>query len=203
MTDYFTTEHKRPARAPVMGLIAIGLVACTGGASARPIFTTAPSHLQGVVIDTSKKNNAATPAKKTRSKPDKLSAPAAAPSGKQISSKLARSGSKPDNKSKIQLPGATVRHLTNNIQGFRFSGEVSALEWPVYFTKAQSQGSLKFKVGYLSAVSVMPEASRLKLVVNDTIIGIANIHPTRGSRTIEFDIPRGIISPGFNSVRHH
>lgn len=191
MTDYFTIEHIHSARAPVIGLIAIGLVACTGGASARPIFTTAPSHLQGVVIDTSKKNNAVTPVKKTRAKLDK----------KQISSKVPRSGRKTGNKHKAERPGATVRHLTNNIQGFRFSGEVSALEWPVYFTKAQSQGSLKFKVGYLSAVSVMPEASRLKLVVNDTIIGIANIHPTRGSRTIEFDIPRGIISPGFNSVR--
>ncbi|MGE3247075.1 MAG: cellulose biosynthesis cyclic di-GMP-binding regulatory protein BcsB, partial [Beijerinckiaceae bacterium] len=58
-----------------------------------------------------------------------------------------------------------------------------------------------FKVGYLSAVSVMPEASRLKLVINDTIIGIANIYPTRGSRTIVFDVPPGLIEPGFNSVR--
>lgn len=98
-------------------------------------------------------------------------------------------------------PIEIVRHLTNNIQGFRLAGEIAALEWPVYFTHAQTRTKLQFKVGYLSAVSVMPEASRLKLVINDTIVGIANIQPTRGSRTILFDIPPGLIKPGFNSLR--
>ncbi len=98
-------------------------------------------------------------------------------------------------------PGQVIRHLTNNIQGFRLSGEIGTSEWPVYFTQAQTQERLQFQLGYLAAVSVMPEASYLKLIINDTVVGRANIQPTQGVRTAIFDIPPGLVQPGFNSVR--
>ncbi len=94
-----------------------------------------------------------------------------------------------------------IRHLTNTIQGFRLSGEIASSEWPVYFTQAQTQHKLQFQLGYLSAVSVMPEASFIKLTINDTLVGRANIQPTQGVRTIVFDIPPGLVQPGFNSIR--
>ncbi len=100
-----------------------------------------------------------------------------------------------------KTPENIIRHLTNNIQGFRLSGEISTSEWPVFFTAAQTQGRLQFQLGYLSAVSVMPEASFVKLFINDSLVGRANIHTTQGVRTIIFDIPAGLIQPGFNSVR--
>ncbi len=100
-----------------------------------------------------------------------------------------------------QSPARVIRHLTNNIQGFRLSGEIGSSEWPIYFTQAQTQDRLQFQVGYLAAVSVMPEASYLKLVINDTLVGRANIQPTQGVRTITFDIPAGLVQPGFNSIR--
>lgn len=98
-------------------------------------------------------------------------------------------------------PEVILRHLTNNIQGFRLPGEIASLEWPVFFTQAQVSSELQFKIGYLTAVSVMPEASRLKLIINDVVVGVANILETRGSRSVLFDIPPGLIRPGFNSVR--
>ncbi|MDE2362202.1 MAG: cellulose biosynthesis cyclic di-GMP-binding regulatory protein BcsB [Hyphomicrobiales bacterium] len=97
--------------------------------------------------------------------------------------------------------GVTLRHLTNNIQGFRLAGEIASSEWPVFITAAQAQQRIKFQVGYLSAISVMPEASYLTLVVNDVIVGRTNIRATHSVRTFEFDIPPNLLKPGFNSIR--
>ncbi len=52
-----------------------------------------------------------------------------------------------------------LRHLANNIQGYRLAGETGASEWPMYLTDKQARRRLQFQLGYLSAVSVMPEAS--------------------------------------------
>ncbi len=101
----------------------------------------------------------------------------------------------------VKQAGQIIRHLTNNIQGFRLSGEIGSSEWPVYFTQAQTQQKLQFQLGYLTAVSVMPEASYLKLIINDIVVGRANIQPTQGVRTVIFDIQPGLVQPGFNSVR--
>ncbi len=225
-------------------------------ASAQPIFTTAPIHLQKVVPNNpgqaqeQRRQDATAPSANTQkiaplqTTPGMLPIPGFGAPQKSISAhgpalaneaKRAQRAAEPEPvkpariivapaakaaaKTPLNVPGKVsakgqaaadnpagkaaeiVRHLTNNIQGFRLAGEIAALEWPVYFTHAQTLSRLQFKVGYLSAVSVMPESSRLKLVINDTIVGIANIHPTRGSRTIVFDIPAGLIEPGFNSLR--
>ncbi|MFN3892955.1 MAG: cellulose biosynthesis cyclic di-GMP-binding regulatory protein BcsB, partial [Beijerinckiaceae bacterium] len=94
-----------------------------------------------------------------------------------------------------------LRHLTNNIHGFRLAGEIAQAEWPMFLTEAQAQNRLSFRLGYLAAVSVMPEGSYLSLTVNDAIVGRTNIVGTRGVRTAVFDIPAGLMKAGFNSIR--
>jgi len=157
-------------------IVPAALAACGAIAAAQPIFTTAPSHIQGVVVGNGGASGGA-----LRSRAGVATTRAAAKSSAQTGSRSAagKSAIKQQQTPSVRtasgrdkvVPAATsegvVRHLTNSIQGFRFTGEISALEWPVYFTAAQSKVDLKFKVGYLSAVSVMPEASRLKLVIND------------------------------------
>lgn len=95
----------------------------------------------------------------------------------------------------------TLRHLTNNIQGFRLAGEIASSEWPVYITGAQARQRIRFQVGYLTAISVMPEASYLTLVVNDTVVGRTNIRASHSVRTFEFEIPPNLLQAGFNSIR--
>jgi cellulose synthase operon protein B len=99
------------------------------------------------------------------------------------------------------IAGAMLRHLTNNIQGYRLAGEIGASEWPIYVTEAQASRRLQFRVGYLAAVSVMPEASALTLTINDQTIGDTPIRAVQEVETIVFDIPPGVMRPGFNSVR--
>ena len=94
-----------------------------------------------------------------------------------------------------------LRHLTNNIQGFRLAGEIASTEWPVFLTSAQAKQKLKFQAGYLTAVSVMPESSYLTLSINDTIVGRVNLRATHSVRAVSFDIPMGMMQAGFNSIR--
>ena len=94
-----------------------------------------------------------------------------------------------------------LRHLTNNIQGYRLAGEIGSSEWPVFLTETQTRQKLRFQLGYLSAVSVMPEASFLTLTINDVVVGRANIRATNSVRTLSYDIPPNLLQPGFNSIR--
>ncbi|WP_018267120.1 cellulose biosynthesis cyclic di-GMP-binding regulatory protein BcsB [Methylosinus sp. LW4] len=103
--------------------------------------------------------------------------------------------------SRPAVAGAMLRHLTNNIQGYRLAGEIGSSEWPIYVTEAQASRRLQFRIGYLAAVSVMPEASALTLTINDQTIGDTQIRAVQEVETIVFDIPPGVMRPGFNSVR--
>jgi cellulose synthase operon protein B len=98
-------------------------------------------------------------------------------------------------------PQGVLRHLPNNIQGFRLSGEIGASEWPFYLSDAQTRSALKFRVGFLSSVSVMPEASRLTVSINDVVIGTTEVSAANAVRTVEFDVPPRLVKPGFNAVR--
>lgn len=117
----------------------------------------------------------------------------------------ARAAAAPTSLLRAPAPAApqthAIRHLANNTQGFRLMGEIAQSEWPLFLTEAQAQNKLQFRVGYLAAVSVMPEASYLSVTINDVMVGRANIVGTRGVRTAVFDLPPGLVKPGFNAVR--
>jgi hypothetical protein len=212
-------------------LAAAAMTFMAGAAWAQPIFTTAPPSLQRLVPTTSAPAIPARPetptergvAAATKNVVNDIANDVA----KEIASdakraQLASPGAEqaPDRDGGARVPpappvtthaaprgveqavaGDVLRHLTNNIQGFRLIGEIGASEWPFFVTGAQSQAKLRFQVGYLAAVSVMPEASFLTLVINDVPVGRTNIIGTRGVRTATFDIPEGLVKQGFNSVR--
>lgn len=99
------------------------------------------------------------------------------------------------------LAGMVLRHLPNNAQGLRLGGEISSSEWPVYLTNAQAAQPLKFQLGYLSAVSNLPEASQLSILVNDVSIGEIKIDAPHKVLASVHDIPADLLKPGFNSLR--
>ncbi|MEH3148513.1 MAG: cellulose biosynthesis cyclic di-GMP-binding regulatory protein BcsB [Methylobacterium frigidaeris] len=83
----------------------------------------------------------------------------------------------------------------------RLAGENAALEWPVYFSEAQARERQRFRVAYLSAISVAPEASTLTATVNDTQVGQTEIKAPGAVKVVEFDLPEGLLRPGWNAVR--
>lgn len=179
-------------------LTALTLAALTP-LQAQPVFTTAPAHLQGFQPAPAQRESLA-PAR-----PAPAPAQAPAPAASATTPALPAQSMQPSVASLAPAPSKptqpVLRRLANNIQGFRLSGEIGASEWPVYFTQNQAHQKLQFQLGYLTAVSVMPEASHLKLIINDTLVGRANIRPTQTVRNIVYDIPPGLIQAGFNSVR--
>ncbi|MGE3248319.1 MAG: hypothetical protein AB7J19_18530, partial [Beijerinckiaceae bacterium] len=142
------------------------LAAAAAVAQAQPIFTTAPPHLQGIVAKQDNRQQgrpAAPPAGGGGMLPiPGMSNPAFRPQTATTSAASPRKPAKAADR-RAAVPGKTnkaairpavkdteddapegstaskaiVRHLTNNIQGFRLSGEIAALEWPVFFTQAQ------------------------------------------------------------------
>jgi len=96
---------------------------------------------------------------------------------------------------------AVLRHLPNNIQGFRLQGENGASEWPLYLSETQAKRKLSFRVGYMSAVSVMPEASTLTVHFNDVAIGETRISAPNKPEEVDFTVPPALVRPGFNAVR--
>ena len=94
-----------------------------------------------------------------------------------------------------------LRHLPNNAQGMRLGGEIGSSEWPIYLTPAQVSHPLKFQLGYLSAVSDLPEASKLSILVNDVSIGEIEIDAPHKVKTSIVDVPADLLKAGFNSLR--
>lgn len=82
----------------------------------------------------------------------------------------------------------------------RLSGEESSIQWPVYLTAEQVRERLRFRIGYLAAISVVPEASFLIASVNDTPLGRTAIKAPGAVKVIEFDVPAGALKPGYNAV---
>jgi hypothetical protein len=94
-----------------------------------------------------------------------------------------------------------LRRLANNAARFRLAGEIASIEWAIFLTDAQAGGPIRFRLGYVTAVSVMPEASTLKLTINDTPVATMQILATPLERVVEFDVPPSLMKPGYNAVR--
>ena len=84
--------------------------------------------------------------------------------------------------------------------GLRLAGEESSLQWPVYLTEAQARERLRLRVGYLAAISVVPDASFLTATVNGVAVGRSEIKAPGAIRILEFDIPADLLKPGYNAV---
>ncbi|MFC7665640.1 cellulose biosynthesis cyclic di-GMP-binding regulatory protein BcsB [Methylorubrum suomiense] len=84
--------------------------------------------------------------------------------------------------------------------GLRLSGEESSLQWPVYLTETQSRERLRLRIGYLAAISVVPDVSFLTATVNGVAIGRSEIKAPGAIRILEFDIPADLLKPGYNAV---
>lgn len=94
-----------------------------------------------------------------------------------------------------------LRRLPATQRGFRFSGEWAQGEWPVYLTAGQARQATRLQLGFLSAISVMPEGSRLTLAINDIIVAQTALAPPNDIATRVFEIPAGLLVAGFNAVR--
>lgn len=175
---------------------ALLLACCVASPAPAQVFLTAPQDLWKL------QSRPVPPSVSTTRAPQ--AAPAPAPAGSPSQTKVDKPKSvlaASEAKAQDAQPTTVLRHLTNNVQGYRLAGEVGSSEWPVYLTEAQARRKLQFQLGYLAAVSVAPEASTLTLTINDEIVAAAPVRAVGAVRTIVFDIPPGLMQAGFNAVR--
>lgn len=78
-------------------------------------------------------------------------------------------------------------------------GEYDRREIPVYLSPAQASGSARLIVSLQSAVSVMPEASELTVLVNNVKVGEARLG-SEPKTIVEADLQPGLLQPGLNAL---
>jgi len=99
-------------------------------------------------------------------------------------------------------PGGEALHrLGADRLQLRFEGETAARTWPIYVTQAEAGARARIHLGFTNAISVMPEVSSLSISVNDVDIAQTPIAAATDPGALDVEVPRGLLTPGYNSVR--
>jgi hypothetical protein len=95
----------------------------------------------------------------------------------------------------------SIWHMPGNAASMRVTGEDGAVLWPVYVPES-SVGRLKrFQLAFQAAISVMPEGSWLTLTINGKTIGRVPIAAPKSVKVLDFDLPQGSLSAGWNAIQ--
>ena len=97
--------------------------------------------------------------------------------------------------------GRVLRRLPSTSRSTRLTGETDAVVFPVWLTPAEAARGARLRLAHVSAVSVMPEASRLTVAVNDRPVSETAIASGGVGRTTEIALPAGALRPGWNALR--
>ncbi len=97
--------------------------------------------------------------------------------------------------------GRVLRRLPSTMHATRLAGEVDAVTFPVWATAAEAASATTLRLTHVAAVSVMPEASRLTVTLNDRSLSEVAIGAGGGPRSGDFTVPAGLLKPGWNAVR--
>ncbi len=97
-------------------------------------------------------------------------------------------------------PATSLRRLPPSPDGSRLWGEQASVTAPVYVTRRQADAPVRFRIGSLSSVSVLPESGTVTVAVNGVSIRDVPLGAAYGLRLTEFDIPAGLLREGWNSV---
>lgn len=98
-------------------------------------------------------------------------------------------------------PSQVLRRLPVTARAPRLAGEIDTLEWPVYLTEADVSGPVMLRLTYRSAVSVMPEASRLRITVNGRTLEPRRLESAPNRRVVDIELPAAAVVAGWNAVR--
>src|SRR4051794_2660801 len=108
-----------------------------------------------------------------------------------------------------RLVPAPVRTIVNEyfvrlpatIRGWTVDGERGILEWPIYLTGEQARQPVELRIGYVSAIHVLPDASRISVLINGNEIAARPLSASPAERMLKVEVPVGRLNSGFNSTR--
>lgn len=96
------------------------------------------------------------------------------------------------------LPAA-IRYLVP-FQRLSLDGEIASRSWTIYLTPGQAAAAQKLNYGYRSAIFVAPEASKLAVYVNDTLVSEQPVQSPEQISERSIDLPRDLLQPGANKI---
>jgi cellulose synthase operon protein B len=110
--------------------------------------------------------------------------------------------------SKPAVAAAPVRPVAPRIERpilpfetMRLEGETDARSWTFHLTQDEASSGASISVGYKNAVVVMPEASRLRIVVNGETIVDTAIQSPEDIKRVSASIRPGLLRAGSNFIR--
>lgn len=80
------------------------------------------------------------------------------------------------------------------------SGETAARAWGLHLTQAQAASPVRLRLGYRNSLVVAPEASRLQLLVNGTLVIDEPVRSADGFSELAADLPEGLLRAGRNDI---
>jgi hypothetical protein len=99
-------------------------------------------------------------------------------------------------------PGGEALHrLGSDPLQLRFEGETSEKTWPIYVTATEAGTRARVHIGFINAISVMPEASTLSISINDVPVAQTPIASASDPGALDVELPPGLLTQGYNSVR--
>jgi hypothetical protein len=79
-------------------------------------------------------------------------------------------------------------------------GEIASRSWTIYLTPGQAAATQKLNYGYRSSIFVAPEASRIAIYVNDTLVSEEPAQSPEQISERSIDLPRDLLQPGANKI---
>ena len=101
----------------------------------------------------------------------------------------------------VGKPASMLRRLPAGQQAMRIEGEQGTFETAIFLTDRQAAAPARFHLSYLSALSILPEASKVVVAINGQAVGSRSISLPGRTDAVDLDIPAGLLVHGFNAVR--
>ena len=94
-----------------------------------------------------------------------------------------------------------LRHLPEVLGGWRLNGEIDRREWVLNLTQDEAIAASALQLAVTSAISVMPEASALKIEVNGHSFASQRLRATRAAGIQRIELSPGTLVAGANLIR--
>ncbi|MCW5715573.1 MAG: cellulose biosynthesis cyclic di-GMP-binding regulatory protein BcsB [Bauldia sp.] len=86
-------------------------------------------------------------------------------------------------------------------RNFRLAGEVDGQSWTTYLTAAQASAPATLHLAFRNALLVAPEASRLRLLINDRLVIETAVANSEDPAELAVELPAGLLHAGANRMR--
>jgi len=101
----------------------------------------------------------------------------------------------------IALAPATFDRPIVPFRNFRLAGEIDGRSWTTFLTAAQANSPATLHLAFRNALLVAPEASRLRLLINDRLVIETPVANSDDPADFAIDLPAGLLHAGANRMR--